>query len=155
MKAGGHKPELYTEKGTFYKTSRCHNPKCRRKMTWGDRTYDFDHKDNNSSNNSQKNCFLVCKICHGKVTVIKKRKVRGLMGDVIGHETIKKKVGYKKPKPKKKKRVPAEYDIFGNIIRWKYVAVKPKKTTKRKTRKKKPTAKKKATKKKTKRRRKK
>ena len=28
---------------------------------------------------------------------------------------------------KKKKRVPAEYDFFGDVIRWKYVTVKPKK----------------------------
>jgi hypothetical protein len=100
MKAGGHKPELYTEKGIFYKTSKCRN--CPRKLTWGDRTYDFDHKDNNPLNNSQKNCYLVCKVCHGKHTVIKKRKVRDpYLGHVVGHSTIKKKVGYKKPKKKK------------------------------------------------------
>lgn len=158
MKAGGRKPELFTEKGIFYKTSRCHNPKCKRKLVWGDRTYDFDHKDNNPANNSQKNCFLVCKICHGKHTVIKKRKIKEpYFGTTIGHKTIKKKVGYKKPKSKKKKRVPAERDIFGDVIRWKYVTVKPKKksTTKkkkttRKTKSKKKTIKtKKTTKKKT------
>ena len=103
MKAGGHKPELYSQKGKFYKTSKCRN--CNRPLTWGDRTYDFDHKDNNSANNSQKNCYLVCKICHGKHTVIKKRKIKEpFFGTTTGYKTIKKKVGYKKPKSKKKKR---------------------------------------------------
>jgi hypothetical protein len=143
MKASGHKPELYTEKGIFYKTSKCRN--CPRKLTWGDRTYDFDHKDNNPKNNSQKNCYLVCKVCHGKHTVIKKIKQRDpFFGTTIGHKTIKKKVGYKKQKAKKKKRVPAEYDFFGNVIRWKYVSSKLKnKSTKKKTITKKKSAKKK------------
>lgn len=100
MKAGKHDPKLYIEKKKFYKTSKCRN--CHRKLAWGDRTYDFDHKDNNPANNSQKNCYLVCKVCHGKATKIAKRKVKDpYFGHVIGYETIKKKVGYKKPKKKK------------------------------------------------------
>lgn len=93
------------EEDNFKSTSKCR--KCKRKLIWGSRTYDFDHRDNNPANNSQKNCYLVCKVCHGKHTVIKKKKVRDkLTGMHIGYKTIKKKVGYKKSKqkPKKKKR---------------------------------------------------
>ena len=82
----------------FVKTSKCRN--CRRTLTWGDRTYDFDHKDNNPAHNSQTNCYLVCKVCHGKHTVITRRKESGLFG---GYKTIKRKVGYKKTKRQKKK----------------------------------------------------
>jgi hypothetical protein len=39
----------------------------------------------------------------------------------------------------KRRRVPAERDIFGNVIRYKYVKVKPKKTSKKTTTKKKTT----------------
>lgn len=87
----------------FKSTSKCR--KCKRRLTWGTRTYEFDHKDNNSANNSQKNCYLVCRVCHGGATVIKKKKVRErFTGIVIGHKTYKKKVGYKKStRPKKKK----------------------------------------------------
>jgi len=101
MVAVGKNP--YTDR--FVKTSKCRQ--CKRSLQWGERTYDFDHKDNNPSNNSQKNCFLVCKVCHGKHTVIKKRKVKGVLGQTVGYETVKKKVGYKKTKKtasKKKKR---------------------------------------------------
>lgn len=98
MRAAGRDPF-----STFVKTSKCR--RCKRALTWGDRTYDFDHKDNSPANNSQKNCYLVCKNCHGKATVIKKKKVRdNFTGMVVGHKTIKKKVGYKKPKTKKGKR---------------------------------------------------
>lgn len=77
---------------------------CGRPLTWGDRSYDFDHKDNNPANNSRRNCYLVCKICHGKATKTKLVKERLITGEVIGHKTIKLKVGYKKAakKPAKK-----------------------------------------------------
>ena len=87
--------------GKFVKTSRCRN--CGRRLIWGDRTYDFDHKDNNPANISQKNCYLVCKICHGRHTKITKRKVKSF-GITVRYKTIKKKVGYKKPKKRKKKK---------------------------------------------------
>ena len=70
---------------------------CKRTLTWGDGTYNFDHYDNNSANSSQKNCFLVCRNCHGKAT--KTRVVRELdpwFGSVIRYRTQKLKVGYKK-----------------------------------------------------------
>ena len=90
----------------FKTTSKCR--KCPRRLTWKDGTYDFDHKNDNSSDNSQKNCYLVCKVCHGRVTKIGKRKVRTMLG--VRYQTIKKKVGYKKPKkkPLKKKSKPKE-----------------------------------------------
>jgi hypothetical protein len=103
MKAGGHKTEQYTEQGKFVHTSKCR--RCHRKLKWGDRSYEFDHKNNNPANNSQRNCYLVCKICHGKATVIGKRKIHDpYLGGVIGHETIKRKVGYKKSRGKSKKK---------------------------------------------------
>jgi hypothetical protein len=83
-------------------TSRCRV--CKRKLTWGDRTYDFDHKDNNPSNNSQQNCRLVCKVCHGKHTIIKKKRIKGIFGETVGHKTVKIKVGYKKRIPSKRPR---------------------------------------------------
>ena len=91
---------------TWTKKSNCRNRKCGRQLTWGDKSYEFDHKDNNPENNSQKNCYLVCLYCHRKATILKKRKIRGMFGNVE-YKTIKKKVGYKKVKTKtkyKKKR---------------------------------------------------
>lgn len=80
--------------------------KCKSPLTWGDGSYDFDHKDNNSANNRQSNCYLVCKRCHGKYTKLKVIKERDVLGGVVGHRTIKLKVGYKKAtarKPAKRK----------------------------------------------------
>jgi len=103
MLAAGRDPKEYTEKGKFYKTSQCRNSKCHKKLRWGDGTYAFDHRDNNSANNSQSNCYLVCRNCHGKATKIEKRKIRdSFLGTVVGYKTIKRKVGYKKPKGGKK-----------------------------------------------------
>ena len=100
MLAVGRNPYDSSGKLRFVKTSKCRE--CKRPLTWGDRTYDFDHKDNNSANNRQTNCYLVCVSCHRKHTVIKKRKVKGFFGETVGYKTIKKKVGYKKPKKKPK-----------------------------------------------------
>lgn len=86
----------------FKTTSKCRN--CKRKLIWGSGTYDFDHKDNNPTNASQKNCYLVCKVCHGKHTVIKKRKVKNQFGYPTGYQTVKVKKGYKKKITKKRKR---------------------------------------------------
>jgi hypothetical protein len=100
----------------FKTTSKCR--KCKRKLIWGSRAYDFDHKDNVATNVSQRNCYLVCKVCHGKATVIKKvKRVDTLTGLKLGHITIKKKVGYKKStkkKPtKKRKRRKKRRSPFG------------------------------------------
>ena len=77
---------------------------CKGTLTWGSGTYSFDHKDNNSANNSQKNCYLVCRNCHGKATKTKVIREFDELGYFIGYRTIKLKVGYKKPakKPAKK-----------------------------------------------------
>jgi hypothetical protein len=99
--AGKNVAEYLRDKTKFVKTSYCRQ--CKTKLTWGDGTYNFDHKDNNPRNNSQKNCYLVCRNCHGKATKIKKRAIRGIFGNVIGYKTIKKKVGYKKPRSSTKK----------------------------------------------------
>jgi len=92
--------------GKFVRTSRCRS--CGRLLTWRDGSYDFDHKDNNPANSSQKNCWLVCKSCHGKHTKIGIRKERDELG-FIRYKTIKKRVGYKKSrrkhKPRKRRRV--------------------------------------------------
>jgi hypothetical protein len=70
---------------------------CKIPLTWGSGTYNFDHKDNNSANTSQKNCFLVCRNCHGKATKIRVvREREPWFGSVIGYRTQKLKVGYKK-----------------------------------------------------------
>ncbi len=96
MSAAGRDVMKYIRDKKFAKTSHCR--KCKRKLIWGDGSYNFDHKDNNSANNSQKNCYLVCRICHGKATKIEKRAIRGIFGEIEGYETIKRKVSYKKPK---------------------------------------------------------
>ena len=75
--------------------SRCRG--CKTTLTWGSGTYNFDHKDNNSANTSQKNCFLVCRNCHGKATKIRVvREYDPWFGSVIGYRTQKLKAGYKK-----------------------------------------------------------
>ena len=132
MLASGRRVYDTSGKLRFVKTSICRE--CKTPLTWGDRTYNFDHKDNNPANNSQTNCYLVCRNCHGKATVIKKRKIKGIFGQTVGHQTIKKKVGYKKPKktPKKTKRV-AIRDIFGNVTGYRTVRVRTPKATKSKT----------------------
>ncbi len=116
----------------FSRASKCRV--CGRSLKWGERIYDFDHKDNNPANNSQTNCFLVCKVCHGKHTIVKKRRVTGIFGDTVGYETIKKKVGYKKPKkkPKTTKRV-AMRNFWGEVIGYRTVKVRKPKTAKEKT----------------------
>lgn len=98
----------------FKTTSKCRNCKCH--LIWRGGAYDFDHKDNNNANNSQRNCYLVCKVCHGKHTKIGKKRVY-FMGMPAGHKTIKKKVGYKKstlskrkPRPKRKSN-PNSFDM--------------------------------------------
>ncbi len=83
--------------------SRCRNRKCKAVLRWGDGGYNFDHKDNNPRNNSQRNCYLVCRNCHGKATKIEKRAERDIFGNVVGYKTIKRKIGYKKPKSSTKK----------------------------------------------------
>lgn len=70
---------------------------CGRPLTWGDGTYDFDHFDNRSYNNSQRNCYLVCKSDHGKATKTKViRQYNPYTGALDGYTTIKLKAGYKK-----------------------------------------------------------
>ena len=98
MSAGGH--DSLKWRTNFVKTSKCR--KCGRTLTWGDRTYDFDHKDNNPANNSQSNCFLVCKYCHGKATKIVKIKSNSLFGP--RYKTIKRKESYKKPRSTSKSK---------------------------------------------------
>jgi hypothetical protein len=145
MLASGRRVYDKSGKLRFVKTSKCRV--CGTPLKWGERTYEFDHKDNNPANNTQTNCYLVCRNCHGKHTVVKKRKVKGIFGETVGYKTIKKKVGYKKPKkkPKKTKRV-AIRGFFGDVIGYRTVKVrkpKTKKTTSRKATKPKRTIKKK------------
>lgn len=107
--------------GDFKTTSYCR--KCGIKLIWKGGGYDFDHKDNNPANNSQRNCYLVCKTCHGKHTKVGKRKVKNIMGVTVSYQTIKKKVGYKKQtrqkhKPTKKKRQPRGLDFGIRLPKW-------------------------------------
>jgi hypothetical protein len=111
----------------FCKTSKCRNPKCRQKLTWGDGSYDFDHRDNNPVNNSQKNCYLVCKVCHGKATKLAKRAIRGgWFGEIIGYETIKKRVGYKKGRRVKATRAKSKPSKAKSLKTRKAKRAKPK-----------------------------
>ena len=102
LKAAGKSGEKalldYLSNGKIPKLPPSKCRKCKRPLRWGDRTYQFDHYDNKSTNNSQNNCYLVCAICHGKATKTEKRAERDISGDVIGYRTIKRKVSYKKPK---------------------------------------------------------
>jgi 5-methylcytosine-specific restriction endonuclease McrA len=99
MSAAGKDVMQYIRDKKFVKTSYCRE--CGTKLIWGDGRYNFDHKDNNPRNNSQKNCYLVCRNCHGKATKFGKRAIREpFFGAIVGYRTIKKKVGYKKPKKK-------------------------------------------------------
>lgn len=102
MKAGGHDPDKW--RSDFIKTSKCR--KCHKKLNWNIHTYDFDHKYNNSGNNSGKNCFLVCVECHRKVTKRgKNRLIRDKWsGLVIGSKATMRKVGYKKRKGRSKQK---------------------------------------------------
>jgi len=94
MEAGGHAASEYLEKGKFFKTSKCRS--CSKRLVWGDGTYDFDHKDNDRSNDRRSNCWLVCKNCHGKNTKGKTVRKLGIFGEVIGFKRLALKVGYKK-----------------------------------------------------------
>jgi hypothetical protein len=96
MDAAGRNVGKFLRDKKFVKTSYCR--KCKTKLVWGDGTYNFDYKDNNPRNNSQKNCYLVCRNCHGQATKIDKRAVRDIFGGVAGYQTIKRRVSYKKPK---------------------------------------------------------
>jgi len=105
--------------GDFVKTSRCRV--CGRTLKWKDGTYDFDHKNNNPANNSQRNCYLICKSCHGKHTKVGKRRITSF-GMTVGYKTYKKKVGYKKPKKRKRKirrkrRQSSYWGSFGRPMR--------------------------------------
>ena len=115
MKSGGHNPDNW--RTGFIKTSKCRH--CHRTLHWGDRSYEFDHKDNNSANNGQKNCYLVCVICHSRATVIKTKKTRDIFG-MPGRKIIKKKVGYKKrrgrKKQKRKKPRRQRRNLFGLLV---------------------------------------
>ena len=108
---------------------------CKIPLTWGSGTYHFDHKDNNSANTSQKNCFLVCRNCHGKATKIRVvREREPWFGSVIGYRPQKLKVGYKKTakKPTRKTlKKPARKTVRKPA---KKTATKPVKKTARKRR---------------------
>ena len=111
------------------------------------------HKNLNPKDNRIINLVLVCPNCHDKIHQ-KEKKVRVRTTDTLGFtdykvvkKTVKKKSTAKKKPTKKRRRVAAERDIFGNVIRWKYVTATPKKKTtkKRKTARKKPATKKQTT----------
>lgn len=99
MKAGGHNPDNW--RTGFIKTTRCMNPHCKKVLKWDEHLYEFDHRDNNHANISEKNCYVVCLECHKKHTKIKKILIRGAIPLLDTHKTIKLKVGYKKQKIKK------------------------------------------------------
>ncbi len=97
-KSGGKALLGYLTNGKIPKLPPSKCRKCKTILRWGDGTYNFDHKDNNPRNSSQKNCYLVCRNCHGKATKIEKRAERDIFGNVVGYKAYKRKIGYKKPK---------------------------------------------------------
>lgn len=114
-----------TQKAALLKShEKCMN--CKEKLD--PRATELDHKNNNPSDNSLKNCFVVCSNCHRKHTVITKEKVKDGWGNVVGYKTVKHKVGYKKEK-KTVKRIPIR-DFLGNITGYKTVKVRAKKKSK-------------------------
>ena len=95
----------YKKTGKFDETVHSKCRKCKKELRWETHTYDFDHKDNNPSNNRQSNCVLYCTACHRAITKPIVVKERGFGGIVLGTKTKMArsgKVGYKKPKSKKK-----------------------------------------------------
>lgn len=111
MKAAGKNPD-----DPFVKTSKCRQ--CKDRLVWGKGGYEFDHRNNDSSDNSQKNCYLVCSNCHIKATKIDKRKIKEpFLGTTVGYKTFKRKIGYKKPKVKpkpikKKRKAKSIFDLI-------------------------------------------
>ncbi len=93
---------------------------CNTSLVWKSGKYEFDHKNNQNYNNSQNNCYLLCRNCHGEHTKIDKIKINKPFG--TEYKTIKRKVGYKKSsvklkddlenakKPKKKTLKPSDAD---------------------------------------------
>lgn len=109
MKARKNDPDKW--RTGFIKTSYCMNKNCKKQLKWDKRhEFEFDHLNNDPSNNSEKNCFLVCNDCHKKHTVIGKRRQYNQLGMFTRYQTIRKKVGYKKKRGRnllhpKRKRV--------------------------------------------------
>lgn len=95
MRAGGHNPNDW-KKATKY-TSKCMSSECKHKqmiLRWGDKTYDWDHYDNNHANNAESNCYLVHTFCHRKATQFGSR-TKTAYGLTIGKERTKLKASYK------------------------------------------------------------
>lgn len=126
---------------TFVKTSKCR--RCWTTLKWGDGRYNFDHKDSNPARNTQANCYLVCRNCHGAVTKFGSRVKRDrLTGMVVGRQRTKKKVGYKKDRRKRvTKKIPIK-DVWGYTVGYRTSKRLARNVPKRKTRKKRRTKKK-------------
>jgi hypothetical protein len=57
--------------------------------------------------------------------VVRKRKLEGFLGETEGYETIKKKVGYKKPKKKAQEtRRYAVRGLFGEVVKYRTVKIR-------------------------------
>jgi hypothetical protein len=103
MRAGGHDPDKW--RTGFIKTSRCMGLRCKKVLKWDEHHYQFDHRDNNHANISEKNCGLLCLECHKDYTKLKSVRVKHPFLPMLdGHKTIKLKVGYKKQRKKKHKK---------------------------------------------------
>ena len=94
MTTAGYQHDAKFDKNVKSKCSQCH-----RTLIWGDRTYDFDHFNNNNSDNRPVNCKLVCVICHRKATKVKVVTKSNIWG-LPTKKTVLEKVGYKKPQKK-------------------------------------------------------
>lgn len=96
----------YKKTGKFDETVHSKCRMCGKELRWGTHTYDFDHKNNTPSDVRQSNCVLYCTACHRAITKAIKVKERDSLGIFTGRYKTKMarlgKVGYKKPKSKKK-----------------------------------------------------
>ncbi len=60
---------------------------CRMALKWGSGRYEFHHKNGNEADINQKNCWLICKNCHGEIT--KKQVKRVKTRDMLGYSKTK------------------------------------------------------------------
>lgn len=96
-------------------TSKCRA--CGKRLVWGSGRYEFDHHNNRNSDNSQNNCRVKCRNCHGHETQPGVRTKRDMFGNVIERKRYMKKVGTKKSTRRKTRKKPDKRrELFGDDL---------------------------------------